>query len=96
MNTAGGNDEPYVSGGWVHPSDEEHRLTEEEAKELAARWEGARDPSVRDVLAQLDRIETQVGVLNEQVGALNARMDELTKPVIYVGQTPPDTEAETQ
>ena len=34
-----------------------------------------RDPSVRDVLAQLDRIETQVGALNEQVGALNARMD---------------------
>ena len=36
----------------------------------------ARDPSVRDVLAQLDRIETMIGALNEQVGALNARMDE--------------------
>jgi len=45
----------------------------EEAKELAARWEDARDPSVRDVLAQLDRIETMIGALNEQVGALNAR-----------------------
>jgi len=41
----------------------------------------ARDPSLRDVLAQLDRIETQVGALNEQVGALNARMDELTLKV---------------
>ena len=40
-----------------------------------------RDPSVRDVLAQLDRIETQVGALNEQVGALNARMEELTLKV---------------
>ena len=40
-----------------------------------------RDPSVRDVLAQLDRIETMIGALNEQVGALNARMDELTLKV---------------
>ena len=31
----------------------------------------ARDPSVRDVLAQLDRIEAMIGALNEQVGALN-------------------------
>ena len=70
MNTAGGND-----AGWVQLPDEEHRFTEDEAKELAARWEGARDPSVRDVLAQLDRIETMIGALNEQVGALNARLD---------------------
>ena len=63
MNTAGGND-----AGWVQLPDEEHRFTEDEAKELAARWEGARDPSVRDVLAQLDRIE-------EKIDALNARMD---------------------
>ena len=66
---------------WVHLGDEEHRFTEQEVKELADRWDKARDPSVRDVLAQLDRIETQVGALNEQVGALNARMEELTLKV---------------
>jgi len=48
---------------WVQLPDEEHRFTEEEAKELAARWEGARDPSVRDVLAQLDRIEAKIDAL---------------------------------
>ena len=60
MNTAGGNE------GWVQLPDEEHRFTEEEAKELAARWEGARDPSVRDVLAQLDRIEEKIDALLEE------------------------------
>ena len=81
MNTAGGKD----------IGDLLRQTVEREEEERAPR-----DPSVRDVLAQLDRIEAMIGALNEQVGALNARMDELTKPVIYVGQTPPDTEAETQ
>ena len=60
MNTAGGND-----AGWVQLPDEEHRFTEEQVKEFAARWEGARDPSVRDVLAQLDRIEAKLDKLLE-------------------------------
>ena len=60
MTTADGND-----AGWVQLPDEEHRFTEEEANELASRWEGARDPSVRDVLAQLDRIETKLDKLLE-------------------------------
>ena len=64
MNTAGGND-----AGWVQLPDEEHRFTEEQVKEFAARWEAARDPSVRDVLAQLDRIETMIGALNARIDA---------------------------
>jgi len=35
----------------------------EEAKELAARWEDARDPSVRDVLVRLDEIEVKIDAL---------------------------------
>ena len=71
MNTAGGNDAKHEWEKWL-----------DALKEQAAR-DGAslRDPSVRDVLAQLDRIETMIGALNEQVGALNARMDELTLKV---------------
>ena len=72
MNTAGGNDARHEWEKWL-----------DALKEQAAR-DGAslRDPSVRDVLAQLDRIET--------------KLDALMKPVLYVGQTPPDTEAETK
>ena len=36
MNTTDGNEER----GWVQLPDEEHRFTEEEAKELAAEWFG--------------------------------------------------------
>ena len=61
MNTAGGNDE----------SDE----IDTRRQMPTPPGFPFRDPSVRDVLAQLDRIETQVGALNEQVGALNARLD---------------------
>ena len=59
MNTAGGNDAKHEWEKWL-----------DALKEQAAR-DGAslRDPSVRDVLAQLDRIE-------EKIDALNARMDE--------------------
>ena len=58
MNTAGGNDAKHEWEKWL-----------DALKEQAAR-DGAslRDPSVRDVLAQLDRIE-------EKIDALNARMD---------------------
>ena len=35
----------------------------EEAKELAARWEDACDPSVRDVLVRLDEIEVKIDAL---------------------------------
>jgi len=66
VNTAGGND----IGGLLH------KTMEAKSDKVPAR-----DPSVRDVLAQLDRIETMIGALNEQVGALNARMDELALKV---------------
>ena len=55
MNTAG-NDIGALLRQTVEREDEER---------------AARDPSVRDVLAQLDRIEAMIGALNEQVGALN-------------------------
>ena len=76
MNTAGGNENQE----WVEVTD----LTDvvrkfTEGEPLPDGVEvivlPPRDPSVRDVLAQLNRIETLIGALNEQVGALNARMD---------------------
>jgi len=55
MNTAGGNDARHEWEKWL-----------DALKEQAAR-DGAslRDPSVRDVLAQLDRIETKLDTLLE-------------------------------
>ena len=85
MNTAGGN-EPRC-----HGDDHWWPVKKGETAPRYGDWcecgqaqffpSHARDPSVRDVLAQLDRIETKVGALNEQVGALNARMEELTLKV---------------
>ena len=61
MTTAGGND------GWVQPPDEDVFSVDEwfdALKEQAARDAASlRDPSIRDVLAQLDRIEEKIDAL---------------------------------
>ena len=69
-----------IEAGWVQLPDEEHRFTEEETKELAGRWVVARDPSVRDVLAQLAEMEAAILALRTaeieaKIDALLARMD---------------------